>query len=41
LKKYLCDLDTVKAIEIYIEFLKKGTVVLDEYHKKYGNGCSK
>lgn len=37
----MCDLDTLKAIEIYVELLKKGTSIMGELHKKYGNGCSR
>ena len=41
LKKYLCEVDVIRAIEIYVEILKRGTGVLAELHKKYGNKCSK
>lgn len=33
----MCDLDTLKSVEIYVELLKKGTSVLKELHKTYGN----
>ncbi len=36
----MCDLDTLKAVEVYVELLKRGTKVLGELHKMYGNNCS-
>jgi hypothetical protein len=37
LRKYLCDLDTLKAMEVYVELLKRGTKALDALHKAYAN----
>ena len=37
LRKYLCELDTLKAMEVYVELLKKGTKALDALHKAYAN----
>ena len=37
MKKYMCDMDVVKAVEVYVELLKRGTRVLGEVHKRFGN----
>lgn len=39
LTAYLCDLDSLTAAELYLEFKKHGTQKLKELHKKYGGGC--
>lgn len=39
LEKYLCGLDAIRSIEIYLEVKKRGTGVLKELHRKYGGNC--
>lgn len=40
-RKYMSDIDVLKAIDIYVHMVRKGTNVLEHYHKMYGNGCTK
>jgi hypothetical protein len=41
LRTYICDIDSIRAAELYLEFKKFGTHRLAELHKKYGGACTK
>lgn len=41
LQKYLCGIDSLLAVELYLELKKRGTPVLDRLHREHGGGCLK
>lgn len=40
LRKFLCGLDVVRAIEVYLEVKKRGTVILPKLYQQFGRGCN-
>ena len=40
-KKYLCPLDAIKALSLFVVITKKGTEVIDSLYKKYSPLCLK
>lgn len=41
LRNYICDIDSLRAAELFLEFKKFGTQRLVKLHELYGAGCSR
>ena len=41
LEQYICGLDTIRTIEIFIEIKKHGSSVLEYFHQTYAKKCTK
>lgn len=41
LKDFICDIDSIRAAELYLEFKKYGTQRLTELHNQFGGCCRK